>query len=461
MKRLSLLIYLMFLSSGLYLTANAQQVFKTTKPSVIGYLEYLPRDYHNSSKDYPVVIFLHGRDEKGANSKDPSELSKTIDRVTKLGPPHYVKKGTQFPFILISPQLKYGHGNWPLSYIMEVVDHVKKSLRVDEQRIYLTGLSLGGGGVWTAAENHPDVFAAVAPVCGSWNTISKAKRIADQDIPVWAFHGDRDNVVPWSRSKKMVDEINKYKPNPRAKFTTYKGVMHNAWDKAYKPDHSVHSPNVYEWLMSHVNHRTSQQQQQQEDPQIRNKPPLVNAGANRSGTTDDQRVELAGRASDSDGKVVKYSWLKVSGPGVHMSGAATSRLVISDFSSGTYQFRFTVTDNKGASKSDDVRVVIHPSSKPGLIAHAGPDRYLTLPVTYYTMAAGATSRGGTIASYEWRQVDGPPLGLANTNARIMRISNVTKPGRRTFVLTVRDSKGRIARDHVRVYFESPTARGGN
>jgi hypothetical protein len=135
--------------------------------------------------------------------------------------------------------------------------------------------------------------------------------------------------------------------------------------------------------------------------------------------------------------------------------------VISDFSSGTYQFRFTVTDNKGASKSDDVRVVIHQSSRAGLFAHAGPDRYLTLPVTYYTMAAGATSHDGTITSYEWRQVDGPPLGLANTNARIMRISNVTKPGRRTFVLTVRDSKGRIAHDHVRVYFESPTARGGN
>src|SRR5687768_3496595 len=118
MKRLSFLIYCLFLSAGLYVTANAQQVFKTTKPSVIGYLEYLPRDYHNNSRDYPVVIFLHGRDEKGTNSKDPAALSKTINRVTKLGPPHYVKKGTQFPFILISPQLKSGHGNWPLSYIM-------------------------------------------------------------------------------------------------------------------------------------------------------------------------------------------------------------------------------------------------------------------------------------------------------------------------------------------------------
>src|SRR5690349_10751194 len=109
----------------LTVSADAQQVFKTTATSVIGYLEYVPQNYNASSDKYPVVIFLHGIGERGVNSTDPATLSTTIQSVAKLGPPMYVKNGAQFPFILIAPQLKNNYSKWSSSYVMEVIDHVK------------------------------------------------------------------------------------------------------------------------------------------------------------------------------------------------------------------------------------------------------------------------------------------------------------------------------------------------
>ena len=123
--------------------ASAQQVAKVT-PSGIGYLEYLPDGYHSSANDYPVVISLHGIKEKGTSSTSERQVLNDLPRVANVGLPKYVKTGKKYPFILISPQLKNQFGSWPPSFVMEVVNHVKKTLRIDEKRIYLTGLSLGG-----------------------------------------------------------------------------------------------------------------------------------------------------------------------------------------------------------------------------------------------------------------------------------------------------------------------------
>ena len=458
MKRSHLILLTFFLIafSGLSFNVNAQHTFKTTPKSVIGYLEYLPKDYHTNSSKYPVVIFLHGKGEKGPNTRDKATLSRGISSVEKLGPPYYVKKGTQFPFILISPQLKSNYGDWPLAYIMEVIDHVKKTLRVDPSRIYLTGLSLGGGGVWKAAEERPEIFAAVAPVCGSWNTVSRAKRIADQNLPVWAFHGDKDNTIALSVTHRMIEAINVFKPNPRAKITIYNGVRHEAWLKAYVPDHSIHNQNVYEWMLSHrKKSATSSQQQQQEqksEEKPANKPPVVSAGADREVSADASRFEISGSGSDPDGKIASWQWTKLSGGNVKMENTNSARLVLKNFSAGVYVFRLTVRDNDGATRTDDVRLTVRASTRPGLQAYAGPDRYLKLPTSYYTISGGATSKDGNITSYQWKQLDGPALKLGDLNSRVLKIYDVKTPGKRTFVLTVRDSKGRAAADHVRITF---------
>src|SRR5690606_18577110 len=175
-ENLTRMIRKLFLTLAVITTASlsmvsAQQTAKVTS-SGIGYLEYLPKGYNSNSNKYPVVISLHGIKEKGTSSTDRNKVLADLPKVDNVGLPKYVAQGQQYPFILISPQLKSNQGNWSGSYVMQVLNHVKKQLRIDDRRIYLTGLSLGGFGVWKAAGDYPDVFAAIAPICAGGNALS-------------------------------------------------------------------------------------------------------------------------------------------------------------------------------------------------------------------------------------------------------------------------------------------------
>jgi predicted peptidase len=225
---------------------SAQQTVKVTS-SGIGYLEYLPKGYNSNSNKYPIVISLHGIKEKGTSSTDPAKVKPGVPRVANVGLPKYVKSGTQYPFILISPQLKSNYGKWTPEYIIAVLNHVKKYLRIDNRRIYLTGLSLGGYGVWTTIGAYPDVFAAVLPICPGGNALTKAKLIASKDVPVWGFHGGSDGVVSYTVTTKMHNAINANRPSPMAKTTIFPGKGHIIWDQVYKQTNAIN------WMLSNRN----------------------------------------------------------------------------------------------------------------------------------------------------------------------------------------------------------------
>ncbi len=227
---------------------KAQQTVKIT-PSGIGYLEYLPDGYKSNTNQYPIVISLHGIKEKGTSSTDPALVKAGVPKVANVGLPKYVKYGTKYPFILISPQLKSNYGTWPPNYVMAVLNHVKKYLRIDGRRIYLTGFSLGGYGVWKTAAEYPHVFAAIAPICPGGNALSKASAIASQDVASWGFHGNKDYVVSYTVTTKMVTAMNSCldRPSPLAKATIYAGLGHIIWDKVYK------ETNVLNWMLTFRN----------------------------------------------------------------------------------------------------------------------------------------------------------------------------------------------------------------
>lgn len=427
---------LMFLCLALS-TVEAQQTFKTTTASVIGYLEYVPQGYNTNSDKYPVVIFLHGIGERGVNSTDPAVLSTTINDVAVHGPPMHVKNGTQFPFILISPQLKGNFGSWSSSYVMEVINHIKTYLRIDERRIYLTGLSLGGGGTWVTAQDYPALFAAIAPVCGGYNTVSKACNLASENLPVWAFHGDIDTVVPMSRSVNMVNAINNCTPTPSllAKMTIYNGVGHNAWSKAYRTDHSVHDPNVYEWIQSYTNTSNNG-----------NKVPIANAGADLSVSL--ATAALTGSGTDADGTIASYSWTQLSGPTVTLTNKLTRSLAVSGLISGTYMFRLTVTDNSGNTDSDYVKLTVGTIvSNVAPVASAGVDKSITLPTNTVTIIGNGTDSDGTIASYSWSKVSGGAAALSGITTTNLVASSLTS-GSYVFRLTVTDNKGATKSDEM-------------
>jgi predicted peptidase len=196
------------------------------------YLLYLPADYgKDAKKKWPMIMFLHGAGERGND----------IKRVTKQGLPKMIAQGKSFDFIIVSPQCPNDVW-WPEENetLINLLDEIEKKYRVDTDRVYLTGLSMGGFGTWSLAIAYPDRFAAIAPICGGGERYGGMRL---KKVPVWAFHGAKDNVVPVERSKEMVEAVKK--AGGDAKLTIYPDADHDSWTLTYK------NPELYEWFLSH------------------------------------------------------------------------------------------------------------------------------------------------------------------------------------------------------------------
>ena len=223
-KKIALILFLT-VSIGF---AKAQQTDESFVMEM-KYLLYLPDGYKSDTlQKWPLLIFLHGSGESG------TELAK----VKMHGPPKLIEQGKKFPFIVVSPQAPPQKG-WQVEVLKSMLDDLKKRYRVNNDRIYLTGLSMGGYGTWNFSEKYPDEFAAIVPICGGGDSDEVWKL---RYMPVWCFHGDKDDAVPPSESQKMIDGLKKYNSNVR--FTLYPGVGHNSWDTTYRND------NLYTWLLS-------------------------------------------------------------------------------------------------------------------------------------------------------------------------------------------------------------------
>ena len=213
--------------------------FNVRKTQQVNYLLYLPNSYEEDSKKaWPVVLFLHGAGERGTN----------IWKVATHGPPKLVREGREFPFILISPQCPEG-STWSREVLLGLLDFVCKEHRVDTNRLYVTGLSMGGYGAWDLGLSHPEKFAAIAPICGGGDYItgllsSRDRANAIKTLGVWAFHGAKDPVVPLSESQRMVDLLKKHGAQD-VKLTIYPEAEHNSWTQAYD------DPELYRWMLGH------------------------------------------------------------------------------------------------------------------------------------------------------------------------------------------------------------------
>src|SRR6266404_2818515 len=140
----------------------------------LDYLLFLPEGYGKTRQRWPLMLFLHGAGESGTN----------LANVKTHGPPKIVDSKPDFPFILVSPQSP-GRG-WNPDTLNALLGRIIRKYRVDKDRVYLTGLSMGGYGTWALAAAHPEKFAAIVPICGGGNPVD-AKKLAR--VPVWVFHG--------------------------------------------------------------------------------------------------------------------------------------------------------------------------------------------------------------------------------------------------------------------------------
>jgi len=194
----------------------------------LNFLLYLPEDYNTQPRKWPLVLFLHGVGERGTD----------INLVKKHGPPKLVEEGKQFSFILVSPQCP-DKTSWDTKMLVSLLDEIESKYNVDKNRIYLTGLSMGGHATWSLAIENPERFAAIAPVSarGYAQDVCVLK-----NVPVWVFHGAKDDIVQMKDDQKMVDELKECGGN--VNFTIYPEAGHDAWTETYN------NQELYDWLLS-------------------------------------------------------------------------------------------------------------------------------------------------------------------------------------------------------------------
>ncbi len=198
------------------------------RPIEFHYWLYSPYTENQPPKLWPLLIFLHGAGERGTD----------LNLVKQHGPLKQIDQGKAFPFFIAAPQCPAGEW-WFASKLDLWLNEIIQSLPVDSTRIYLTGLSMGGFATWYWAIERPERFAAIAPVCGGGEPFL-AERL--KNIPVWAFHGAKDEVVPLRRSTEMVDALKKIGGNVR--LTIYENADHDSWTETYA------NPELYTWFLN-------------------------------------------------------------------------------------------------------------------------------------------------------------------------------------------------------------------
>jgi predicted peptidase len=191
------------------------------------YLLYLPEGYDKEDKPWPLVLFLHGAGESGRD----------LNKVKIHGPPKLIEAGKKFPMIVVSPQSP--RMGWDVPTLNALLDEIVATHKVDKDRVYVTGLSMGGFGTWALAAAYPDKFAAIMPVCGGGDPHDAVKL---KHLGIWVFHGAKDNVVPPNRSENMVKALKEHGAK-NIQFTLYPNAGHDSWTQTYD------NPEVWDWLL--------------------------------------------------------------------------------------------------------------------------------------------------------------------------------------------------------------------
>jgi predicted peptidase len=211
-------------------------VYQSTQDT-LPYRLLRPKDL-NENKKYPLVLFLHGKGERGSDN---------IQQLKYITVPFLNEKNrNDFPCFLVVPQCPenetWTYPNWykepqePISSVIKLIDSLSALPFIDNTKIYVVGLSMGGFATWYLITRHPEKFAAAVPICGGdWSQVDKFKYTA-----IWAFHGARDKVVYPDQSRRMIEALKKVGAKP--KYTEYKKAEHDSWTPAFN------EPDLFPWL---------------------------------------------------------------------------------------------------------------------------------------------------------------------------------------------------------------------
>ncbi len=225
-----------------------------TKNIKYGYYVYTPSGYTGNQANYPLLVYLHGSGDVGNSLTNPTDLK----RILNYGPPQLIynkKWSPKYPMIVVSPQSSVGFIPDSLN---EFIKYVIKTYRINTHRIYLTGLSLGGGGTFSYITNYPNngsYVAAAIPMSAPYEKHTNISNLVK--IPIWTFIGGDDvNVL---KLVTTIDLINQLSPTYKAKITVFPGVGHNCWDLAYSgsgmgresKSYDAFNMSIYDWMFQY------------------------------------------------------------------------------------------------------------------------------------------------------------------------------------------------------------------
>lgn len=359
---------LLSLAGHSQLTAKQIKASPSTNNLTVGFMEYLPADY--GSQAHPLIIFLHGIGERGASGIVPGTDATSAKAVLANEIPKYLAAGGTLKFtvnckpssfVVLAPQLYSNYWSWENFYTDEMLKYAKQNLRIDTNRIYLTGLSLGGGGVWkyvTTSLANARQFAAIAPVCGTCEWSNLCNTVAAANLPVWAFHAQDDGTVGVGCTNGAIASLLACNPLVKPLVTIYPNGNHWIWNRSYDTTHAYQSPNVFEWFLTN----------ERKPPAVSSPPPpaatfFADAGPDQtvSGTT--------ATLNAANSKGYKSAW------GVywelldHPAGRDTwnvfpmfnrigTQLTVQNLVKGVYRFRVTIENDKGDKASDEVLITV-------------------------------------------------------------------------------------------------------
>lgn len=224
--------------------------------SILGYYAGIPARYSETTKKYPLLVFLHGLGQRGDGNTQLDLLADAgLGRLISLKglPPNFVVNGKNFSFIYVCPQ--FANTQPTPEQVLNLIDTIKVKYRIDPSRIYLSGLSVGGILISDAAAKYPTNFAAISPMagCSALDLPVKCKSIANSKLPVWAFHNDNDPTIAPANSTVFVNAINSNAPVIPARLSIFTNQFgHDAWTRALDPVNKEDGKNVYEWMLQYT-----------------------------------------------------------------------------------------------------------------------------------------------------------------------------------------------------------------
>lgn len=450
------------------LTAN--EVVETSPPiwtsvvtnvnsNVAGFWQGIPARYGTTTKSYPLIVFIHGIGELGTSLSRMNCCGLPRHMYTKTFPANFSIGGVNHSFLVIAPQFKYRP---TAAQVQSVIDFAKRRWRVDASRVYVTGLSMGGGSTFDWSAVYGQNAAAIVPVCaGTKPSTTLASQVASKNLPIWGLYSTADAAIPEQWGKDWINWVDARNPAyaSKTKLTIWTDVTHNGtWGRAFNPTTKVDGYNIYQWMLLHKRGTTSTT-----SPTTTNQLPVAR-------TSDNRVIPLSwnymptvwgNTSTDADGYITSYKWTKISGPSSYLIETPySSKTRISRLVAGTYVFRLTVTDNKGGVDTDDVTITMTTSEtttsttsgNQAPIARTSNNKTIPLSWNYMPTVYGTTSTDadGWIAAFRWTKVSGPSSYLIETpTAGKTRLSRLVA-GTYVFRVTVTDNKGATDSDDITI-----------